>query len=556
MVIIAKQIVRGKLRFFDLPKAYRVLGRHGHAAGQFRDDFPRLYAKIDDRLHRIEELNSRPESGGPAETISGRLRRWATACKNTAQATALRCSVADLMGSLGQVVYRRHGKQAEPPEVVDSVEAILGQDQELRGEIAKISATGQGRIITPTRLAVAMVVGVAILAVAMPSRLYRNRPASSNAHVATQRSNANAGRSAISPPGKLPEAVELSGRGTSSTASSNTVEDRQTDASQNNTKSDGTPASATATTAVNAGPPKAGSESAGIAEDTTASFLGDFLDEENARRYIGQRIIVTGHCITYVVDNPTEMKGGEDYQRAVGGGSLGLGVVFEFPNGDELAASCYFQADKWKSKELPKDYSTPVTVAGTLKDIRYNAARAGDDVSHCIVLADCDIEQTTPAGAGKHTSAQPLIPPPGSRELSTTVRTVGIGPTDWVVQKHNASLAALKCYATSDQLIIDFDVDTSNWVPVNKPFPLLVRLFDRNGEHLTHFTTVEGFTAISEVRKTYERIRERFTKGGSPDEAAKYKCVLLKPKGNRFVYGVNVRDLRDVSMAEVGFMKR
>ena len=85
-------------------------------------------------------------------------------------------------------MYRRHGKQAEPPEVVDSVEAILGRDTELRGEIAKIFATGQGRIVTRTRLAVAMVVGVAILAVAMPSRLYRNRPASSNAHVATQRS--------------------------------------------------------------------------------------------------------------------------------------------------------------------------------------------------------------------------------------------------------------------------------------------------------------------------------------------------------------------------------
>jgi hypothetical protein len=103
--------------------------------------------------------------------------------------------------------------------------------------------------------------------------------------------------------------------------------------------------------------------------------------------------------------------------------------------------------------------------------------------------------------------------------------------------------------------VIDFDVDASQWPPVQQRFPLLVRLFDRNGQYLTHFTTAEGFTVFTKAFETFDSIYQRGMQVGLTD-AAKYKCVLLKPKGNRFVYGVNVRDLRDASVVEIGFTER
>jgi uncharacterized protein YbaR (Trm112 family) len=148
----------------------------------------------------------------------------------------------------------------------------------------------------------------------------------------------------------------------------------------------------------------------------------------------------------------------------------------------------------------------------------------------------------------------PLPSVPG-RRLTVNIDTAGIEDMAFA-RKHNASLSPVQCVATNDQLVIDFDIDASQWAPVQQAFPLLVRLFDRNGQYLNHFTTAEGFTVFIEVFDTFGEIYGRFSQAGMSDEAAKYKCVLLKPKGNRLVYGVNVRDLRDASMVEIGFTER
>jgi len=150
--------------------------------------------------------------------------------------------------------------------------------------------------------------------------------------------------------------------------------------------------------------------------------------------------------------------------------------------------------------------------------------------------------------------SKPLPAIPG-RRLQVNIGTAGSDEMAWFVKNHNASLSAVSCVATEDQLIIDFDVDASQWVPVQKTFPLLVRLFDRNGEHLTHFTTAEGFTVFLEVYGSFDPIYRRM-KDRVPDEAVKYKCAMLKPKCNRYVYGVNIRDLRDASILEIGFTDR
>jgi hypothetical protein len=156
------------------------------------------------------------------------------------------------------------------------------------------------------------------------------------------------------------------------------------------------------------------------------------------------------------------------------------------------------------------------------------------------------------------TANQPPLPT-GARKLQIQVGTVGIegDMSKWRLRNNNDSLKALKCYATNDNLIIEFDVDPSKWVPIFTSYPLLVRLFDRNGQHLTHFRTAEGFTVFSNIHKQLRdayRMRERA--GVRADMLAQFNSHLLESHGNRLVYQVNVRDLRDAAMVEIGFVER
>ncbi len=126
-------------------------------------------------------------------------------------------------------------------------------------------------------------------------------------------------------------------------------------------------------------------------------------------------------------------------------------------------------------------------------------------------------------------------PPKGAAErpLKVKVGTVG-AENNLATSGLNHSLSSVECVATEDSIVIEFDMDTA-CAYLHTPIPLLVRLFDKNGQYLTRFTTVEKFTGVREHA------------GRIPN------AVLLKPEGNRLVYEVNIRDLRDASIVEIGF---
>lgn len=147
----------------------------------------------------------------------------------------------------------------------------------------------------------------------------------------------------------------------------------------------------------------------------------------------------------------------------------------------------------------------------------------------------------------------PPLQPVGGRALTVNINTAG--KNDMLTQTQNACLHSVGCVATADSVVIDCDVDTSQWVPINGRLHMMVRLFDKNGQYLTHFVTAEGFTATIGVYEGLEETRRHLLRSGLTDQAAKVKCILLKPKGNRFIYPVNVRDLRDASVVEIGFLQ-
>jgi len=121
----------------------------------------------------------------------------------------------------------------------------------------------------------------------------------------------------------------------------------------------------------------------------------------------------------------------------------------------------------------------------------------------------------------------------------------------------NAFLKDVKVYKTESQIIIDCEADAGKWSPVQTCYPLLVRLFDSDGNHLTHFTTKERFTTSERVYRMWSEVASRFDgRNLRPEDKEKlgyFLPVLLKQKGNRLVYSVNRRDLRDAELVEVGF---
>jgi hypothetical protein len=156
--------------------------------------------------------------------------------------------------------------------------------------------------------------------------------------------------------------------------------------------------------------------------------------------------------------------------------------------------------------------------------------------------------------SGGKENREPAVPS-GARPLETRVGAFSFGghrPTSIIVDL-TSYLKNVKCYATADHLLIHFDADVAAWQRTEfaRPVPLLVRILDRNGNLLTHLTTREAFTAS---RDGYGVFLARYN-GASQHGAGNRvpKPVLLDSNRTELAYSVNVRDIRDAAIVEVGF---
>jgi len=117
----------------------------------------------------------------------------------------------------------------------------------------------------------------------------------------------------------------------------------------------------------------------------------------------------------------------------------------------------------------------------------------------------------------------------------------------------NGSLQDLKVHKTGEQLIIEFNTSPVPKIP-NPPAHLLVRLFDRNGQFLTHFTTKEAYTQFQVFADEWNRRRVAYGDKSPELERDMPPWSVLKPRGNRLAYTVNRRDIDYTEIVEVGFV--
>lgn len=77
------------------------------------------------------------------------------------------------------------------------------------------------------------------------------------------------------------------------------------------------------------------------------------------------------------------------------------------------------------------------------------------------------------------------------------------------------------------------------------PIPFIIRLFDKNGQHITHFKTEERFASP----QTYAFFSAEGAFRNYPS-----KFLKLKAEHNVFQYTINLRDAEYIQRGEIGFL--
>lgn len=142
-------------------------------------------------------------------------------------------------------------------------------------------------------------------------------------------------------------------------------------------------------------------------------------------------------------------------------------------------------------------------------------------------------------------------PPMPGRKLTVKSGTATSPNPSSIVHELNSQLEDVAAFASDEDLIIEFGVKVDGRWPL-VPNKLLVRLFDDHGNLLTHFVTSEAFTPRSDV---FQPLMQRWHESEAAGATVKaIKPALLTGTGNRLVYGVSARALREAQSVEVGFV--
>ena len=144
--------------------------------------------------------------------------------------------------------------------------------------------------------------------------------------------------------------------------------------------------------------------------------------------------------------------------------------------------------------------------------------------------------------------------PKDARKLTARVKTVSKDNLDQDFTQH---LQKLSVSITKNQIVLDFDVDRKNWLPVTRGFSLVARVFDKDGKYLTHFVTKESFTASPDVFDGWMMVVNRVKDDPPQVQAALlggFTPKLLEANGNRLIYNVNPALLQNAAIVEIGFI--
>jgi len=564
LLSVLRKIERRRIRKKLLPKAYRALGKRIHSQGTYREDFPDTYRELDDLHNRITELET--VSGPTGERLADKAKAAAVTAKQKAEAKALLLKVSRCRSKLGSEAFGRHGKESGPEELVHQIESHLRRSEQLDNEIRELGAkqtSKDGKPISMRKWVAIVCLGaflVALLLPAIESVREKGREAT------TSRSTSESASDDSEASGEMAIEIEEEGERSAAKAVPVITEEFLPHVL-------GTTVFYTVEVFVPGKARKihrfrAEQQPDGVIQETEllAGSGGQerIVGKSTKHRRIRNGFVEIGHEGKSGMGYCPELKLGAaqgDQWNADGGERFLVTKMYDYEGQPCFVIEKRFVGPMADGPDLEiKNTSHFAKGIGLVEWEGYTSVKGSE---RWALVAKKTIERptdgTTPTESLQSEEDERTIQPRpvGSRELDTKIGTA-IDTPRWIHQNFNPSLQNVKCFATEDGLVIDFDVDPSKWLvggnKVGWRLKLFIRLFDRNGNHLTHFTTVEGFTVYRDV---YEDAKERYEDGlrmrVPADKNAKFKCELLKTRDNRLIYSVNVRDLRDAAIVEIGF---
>ena len=507
---------RTQLIQMTLPKAYLALGRDVFANERFREEFSDRFQRITTTNNETAKVASTTKERPQATDLKGKLQSGAAQIMAQGQTTKLGFQRDSLVRSLGKMAFESHGNSAGSPELLSPIIAANEEIAVLDDKIGKLSSGDKGPLWQRLPLAALLTVfcwPVGMLFVWL------------NPHLTRRSKWGWTGASALAllvlalivPKSNRPSAV---------------VQSETHVADVGNTP----------------------------ANSPTKEFSGSGPNGEKVMK--GDHGDGTGRYWHYYID-----KDGK-----------------EVMHGPSLYSSCCpkrSEHDVYKQGILQtrSAYDTKGDLVESLMRLDDGSFQRNEytHANDAITQYQSIITFTTVKGVTeiktikrKEQTVQPKVqvtqggantPPPTVRGRSLTVR-IGTVNGNRINNSFNQTLKEVRCYAQDDDKVtIVFNVDVAAWrkLQSNWTLPLQIRMFDKNGSYLTHFDTVEVFTPLSDTyeqfKPHYEQSKAMVERGISSDRIDRmHRPVLLNSNWNTHTYPVNVRDVRDAAIVEIGFL--
>lgn len=152
MVLLAKLVMRAKLRRVNLASAHKALGRHAYEAGTYRDTLPEAHTEIDHIYNTVTGIEKRLADIPEAKDVTDKAKAMAGIIRSRLQIWLIKSKIASRMRKLGRAAFEHGGKASGPDELVQPVVGCLARIEQITEQIAEqIAELRAGRKAEPNQ---------------------------------------------------------------------------------------------------------------------------------------------------------------------------------------------------------------------------------------------------------------------------------------------------------------------------------------------------------------------------------------------------------------------
>jgi len=499
----AAQAERAKLSNVVLPKQYMALGRECLTAGDVQAEFSEQMVKLNQIQSEINRLKD--HEAGKAISISEKAKAAADYAVRSAKRAKLSFEHSSLLSALGKVVYEKHGCSGSSENLTSPIQISLSRVASLDNQIAALSQSSNNSWITPSRFLIAALVLFA-LGGFWGLRIILSH--SIKANVATALDFA-----------PVKEKSKLLEKGNSEII-------------------------------ITSG------------DDIAKLAATKFPPHHFEKGPNGEEMVVEQHSTCserYYLDST-----GKRFNHGITKCKASYGYKVE---GSNLNITRYSLCDKGKLVALidVTDTGKPIKIVVRKSDDEYLRDMFyynGDEVIHLRKDYRFEGDKTILLFNPFRVDNPPLQKVRG-RSIPISVSSAGLAKKDVTIERFfNPSIKNPTCGIENNRLYVAFNIDISKWYELLEgrhelQFGLLLRIFDKSGNYITHFHTRERFcatfSALIENGERHLKQQEVLKKISMPEDKIFAFPTFLFPSKNVLTYTIAEDAAQKAAVVEVSF---